>query len=58
MWTQTTAPAQATQVGLEMWASVPAVTSQALVTQIGLEQWAAIPAAVVASAQTRAVILA
>ena len=55
----TTAPAQATQVAVEQWASTGTVTGQALVTQVALEQWTLLDLpAPPSSAQARVMVLA
>lgn len=57
LWAQGTPNAQATQISVEMWASVPALTVQALMTQIAVEQWAS-TASASAVQQAMAMILA
>jgi len=58
-WASGTPVAQATQVSLEMWASVQTVSGQVVVSQMLIEEWASIEAPVVPpSGDIRVMVLA
>lgn len=46
-WASTNPSAQATQVSLEMWASVQTVSGQVVVSQLLVEEWASVDVPVV-----------